>query len=287
MKHVMYSFLLICMFLIFTLGILTVESRTNRENNVYNTLKRATDDAIESVLEEQNFAVRSNEELVAAVTEMICNSIVAQDEMLSCSCGYKSDDNAEFMKTKDDNNNEFSDYRYYYQCPSCGTTQIADPMSADANARQGITIDLTTADPNLKLVIEVVEADYKRGLLSLNVIQEYTNPMGAIGTCEYSTTVIFDEAKIYDTYVINYYDVSGILIESYVVRAGDVWPEPKAEVKAKYGITQWGTNVGGGGEIFNIPSNVPADTETNNITQYVQYDAATGSVNLYGNYVAP
>lgn len=273
------------MFLVFTLGILTVESRTNRESNVYGTLKRATDDAIESVLEEQTFAVHSNEELVAAVTEMICHSIISQDEMLYCTaCGYKSFDNSEFMKTKDDSNNEFSDYRYYYQCPSCKTTKMADPMSSNAEDRKGIVVDSTTSDPNLKLTIEVIEADYMRGLLSLNIIQEFTNPMGAIGTCEYATTVIFDEAKIYDTYVINYYDVSGILIESYVVRAGDIWPEPKAEVKAKYGITKWGTNVGGGGEIFNIPSHVPADTETNNITQYIQFDAATGSVNLYGNY---
>ena len=262
---------MICVFLVFTLGILTVESRTNRENNVYNSLKRATDDAIESVLEEQVYSVRSNEEFVAALSEMLCNSIISQNEIMKCSCGYegtrafftKVEENAEFTLIQTD----------ALKCPNCGTTDM-----------NKISADLTTVDPNLKLVIEVVEADYRRGLLSLNIIQEYTNPMGEIGTCEYSTTVIFDEAKIHDTYVINYYDVTGVLIQSYVVRAGDPWPEPSAEIKSQYGITKWGSSVGGGGTIFTVPSNVPFDTEENNITQYVQYDAATGCVELYGNY---
>lgn len=261
------------MFLIFTLGILTVESRTNRENNVYNSLKRATDDAIESVLEEQVYSVRSNEQFIAALTEMLCNSIISQNEIMKCQCGYEG--TQRMFTTNAEINSEFALFQDIVKCPGCGTTDIAK-----------IDSDLTTVDQNLKLVIEVVEVDYRRGLLALNIIQEYTNPMGAIGTCEYSTTVIFDEAKIHDTYVINYYDVTGVLIQSYVVRAGDPWPEPSDAIKTQYGITAWGTNVGGGGEIFTIPDYVPSDTADNgkNITQYVQYDASTGCVNLYGNY---
>lgn len=272
---------MICMLIIFTLCTLTVESRTNRENNVYNSLKRATDDAIESVLEEKTYSIRSNEQFVAAVTEMLCNSLVSQNEIMKCSCGYEGRPSA---NEGTEVNAEFAMQSKILRCPNCGTTQIADPTSSDPTKRKGISPDLTVKDEKLKLTIEVVEADFRRGLLSLNIVEEYTNPMGAIGTCEYATTVIFDEAKIHDTYAINYYDVTGILIESYIVRAGDVWPQPSVDIRNKYKITKWGSLLGGGGETFIVPSNVPADSEVNNITKYIQYDAATGSVNLYGNY---
>lgn len=217
--------ILITVFLL--LGIITIESRTNRENNAEITLKRATDNAITSILENQTYTVESNEELVATLTEMICDSLIS----------YNNEDD-----------------------------------------------DATTPDENLKLTIEIVEADYIKGLLSLNVVEEYTNPIGAIGTCEYATTVVFDEAKIYDTYTINYFDANGILIESYIVKAGDTFPEPDLSIKDQYHITEWGSVIGGGGAKFTVPDTVPLDSNKNNITTYAQYDAESNSINLYGNY---
>lgn len=217
---------MIVMCVFFTLATITVESRTNRENNAYQTLKRATDSAVSSVLETQKYQIDNNEEFVAALTMMLCDSLISND---------------------------------------------------------GTSSDSTTPDKNLKVTIEVVQADYHRGLLSLNIIEEYTNPIGSIGTCEYATTVVFDEAKIYDTYTIRYYDANGIMLASYVVKAGDKWPEPNTLLKEQYRINKWGSTLGGGGDTFTIPSTVPLDSEANNITHFPQYHADTNSVDLYGN----
>lgn len=274
-KHVMYSFVLILMFIICLLGIMTIESRTNRENNVQKTLKRATDNAVESILENQNYSVHSNKEFVATLTEMICDSLVSNDDRTTCkACGYSGTID-EFHHTVVEHNQEFTfKNKWALRCPHCGNTDTSK-----------IKYDTTTKDDNLKLTIEIVDADYIKGLLSLNIIEEYTNPTGAIGTCEYATTVIYDEAKIYDSYTINYYDVNGLLIESYVVRAGDNFPQPSDSVKNQYHITGWFTNVGGSGHQFVVPDKVPLDSSTNNITQFEQYNATTKSLNLYGNYI--
>jgi len=213
------------------MGVMTVESRTNRENNTQSALKRATDNAVTSILENQSYSVSSNEQFVATLIEMICDSLISHN--------------------------------------GAG--------------------DTTTPDKNLKLTVEIVEADYMRGLLSLNIVEEYTNPIGSIGTCEYATTVIFDEVKIYDTYTINYYDANGLMIESYIVKAGDTFPEPSSNIKNQYHITAWYTKVsytaGGGGNQFIVPATVPIDSITDNITKYEQYDSFTRTVSLYGNYV--
>jgi hypothetical protein len=75
-----------------------------------------------------------------------------------------------------------------------------------------------------------------------------------------------------------------MLIQSYKVRAGDPWPQPSSDIKSKHKITKWGTTLGGGGDEFTVPSKVPSGTDINPIVNYAQYDATTGSVNLYGNY---
>lgn len=226
-KQVIYGMAMMTMCIIFTLSWITIESRTNRENNAYQSLKRATDQAVTSILENQSYQIDNNEEFVAALTMMLCDSLISND----------------------------------------GTVQ-----------------DGTTPDKNLKITIEVVQADYYRGLLSLNIIEEYSNPMGSIGTCEYATTVVFDEAKIYDTYTIRYYDANGIMIASYVVKAGDKWPTPPTTLMNQYKITRWGSVLGGGGSIFTVPSKVPLDSEQNNITKFIQYHSDTNSVDLYGNF---
>lgn len=272
-KHAMYSFLMIIMLVVFLLGIITVESRTNRENNAQSSLKRATDNAIESILENQNYVVHSNEEFVATLTEMICDSLISQDGRVKCeNCGHRGSKES-FTTSVTENNTEFALEHEILKCPSCGNTDSSK-----------ISADLTTDDKNLKLTIEIVDADYFKGLLSLNIVEEYTNPTGRIGTCEYATTVIFDEAKIYDTYTIKYYDFNGVLIESYIVRAGDAFPEPSDNIKNQYKITKWGSTLGGGGAEFIVPDTVPLDTVTNNISQYPQYDSSNKCLNLYGNY---
>lgn len=220
---------MIVIFVYFIMALLTIESRTNRENNQQAALKRATDHAIERVLETQSFTVYTNEEFVAAVTMMICDSLISND---------------------------------------------------------GTSSDNTTPDENLAITIEVVQADYKRGLLSLNVVNEFTNPLGSIGTCEYATTVVFDQAKIYDTYRLNYYDANGILISGYIIRAGDDWPVPSESVINSFGINKWHSEPDGGGIEFAMPADgiVPYDTSTDNIsTRYPDfYDSANKAVNLYG-----
>lgn len=221
--------------LVFTImSTLMIESRTNRENNVQRSLKKAADNAITSVIENQSYSINSNEQFVAAVAQMICDSLISND---------------------------------------------------------GTTSDSTTPDENLKIVIEVVEADYVKGLISLNIIEEYTNPIGSIGTCEYATTVVFDEAKIHDTYTINYYNANGALISSYIVREGDTFPEPSDGIKSKYHITGWGSVIGGGGSAFTKPATVPeSGTMDSSTSLFKQTYSAWWSddingVKLYGNFV--
>lgn len=271
----MYSFVLIIIFAIFTMCVLTVESRTNRENNAQSALKKATNDAIESVLENQNYVVRSNEEFVATLTEMICDSLISHNDAAECHvCGYKGT-KSEFETQTTKQETEFTMEYSTLKCPSCGNTDT-DKMD----------IDLTTDDKNLKLTIEIIDADYIKGLLSLNIVEEYTNPIGAIGTCEYATTVVFDAAKIYDTYAIKYCDYSGVLIDSYIVRAGDAFPQPSDSVKRQYGITKWGSEVGGGGAEFIVPDTVPSDNAADGIgmSSYPQFNSVEGTLSLYGNY---
>lgn len=238
------------MCVLFSLGIVTIETRTNRENNIQKSLKKSADDAVTSILENQSYSIENNEQFVATFTEMLCDSLVENSDT-------SKDVVAPRTNVKDNIN--------------------YDTATMDSN-------DHTTKDNNLKLTIEVVEADYAKGLLSLNIIEEYTNPIGRIGTCEYATTVVFDEAKIYDTYLLKYFDANGILIHSFVVRAGDPWPTLDSLTTMQYHITKWGTEIGGGGEEFKIPKKVPLDSATNNVTSLKQYDAATNSINLYGNY---
>ena len=198
MKHVIYGLMMFALTAFFILAVITIESRTNRENNQQRALKKAVDNAIESVLENQTFSVYNDEQFVASISAMICDSLISKD------------------RTKTDS---------------------------------------TTPDTNLKLTLEIVDADYERGLICMNTILEYTNPFGSIGTCEYSTTVVFDEAKVHDEYRINYYDYNGILIETYMIRAGDVWPEPSDSLKNRYRIGGWYTNLGGSGNEFVITRN--------------------------------
>ena len=227
MKQVLYGALLGIILVFSTIGIITIESRTGRENDVQRTLKRATDAAIESVMENQSYTVNSNEQLVATLTEMICDSIISHD---------------------------------------------------------GAGKSATEPDKNLKLVIEVVEADYVKGLICLNIIEEYTNPSGAIGTCEYATTVVFDEVQLYETFTINYYNANGILIASYIAKEGDEWPRPTDAIMAKYKITQWGSTQGGNGQPFHMPEKVPGVNDADALSTYPHFNAATGELNLYGNY---
>lgn len=145
--------------------------------------------------------------------------------------------------------------------------------------------DNTVPDPNLKLTLEVVEADYAKGLLCFNVVEEYTNPIGTVGTCEYATTVIFDKAQEYMQYTIQYYNANNIMVGNYIVKEGDKWPVPSSAITDSYHITSWGAVLGGSGTRFVPPATVPYEYEENNMASYSAfYDEMTQTMRIYGNY---
>lgn len=251
MKQAMYAIALGIVLVFSILASTMIESRTNRENNLTQAVRHASKSVVQSVLEEQAYTVDSDEQLVAAFVQELCNNLISNSEM-----------------TYDE---------------STGTW-----VGTNGN-------DNTVPDPNLRLTIEVVEADFVKGLLCVHVVQEYTNPIGTISTCEASTTIIFDEAQTHEQYTIQYYNANGVIVASYIVKEGDDWPEPSQTIKDAYKITKWGSSIGGDGTDFstlNIPTKdglkyVPYANTSINMNSYINsgfYDPSTRTMKIYGNY---
>ena len=249
MKQAMYAIALGIVLIFSILASSMIESRTNRENNLTQAVRHASKSVVQSILEEQAYTVNSDEQLVAAFAQELCNNLISNSEV-----SY----NESTKKWTGSN-----------------------------------TKDNTVPDPNLKLTIEVIEADFVKGLLCVHVVQEYTNPIGTISTCEASTTIIFDEMQTHEQYTIQYYNANGVIVASYIVKEGDDWPEPSQTIKDAYKITKWGSSIGGGGTNFislNIPvtngkKTVPYANMNNNMYSYSAfYDASTRTMKLYGDY---
>lgn len=252
MKQVIHGMFLGTIFIFTIVCVIMVESRTNREANVRQSLETATKTAVQKVLEEQAYTIDSNEQFVAAVAQVVCDDLISNSE----------------VKYNGDNSN---------------------PRWTGTN-----TNDNTVPDPNLKLTFEIVKADFAKGLLCLNVVEEFTNPIGTVGTCEYATTVIFDEAQNYDQYTIQYYNANNVLVASFIAKEGDDWPYPSQNLINLYRIGSWGSGIGATGvslDSLNIPTHkngkkyVPFAHMTNNMSSYVPfYDETSKTMKIYGNY---
>lgn len=249
MKQVIHGIFLGTIFIFTIVCVIMIESRTNREANAQQSLKKATKTAVEKVLEEQAYTIDSNEQFVAAVAQVICDNLISNNEI-------QSKGNGKYVGT--------------------------------------VANDNTVPDKNLKITLEVVKADFAKGLLCINVVEEFTNPIGTIGTCEYATTVIFDEAQNYEQYTIEYYNANNVLIASYVVKEGDNWPFPSERLMNLYKVTSWGSQIGGSGVNFNslaIPEHdngtkyVPFDHMNNNMASFANfYEPSSKIMRIYGNY---
>ena len=253
MKQATYAIALGIVLVFSILASSMIESRTNRENNLTQAVRHASKSVVQSVMEEQAYTVNSDEQLVAAFAQELCNNLIS---------------NSEVEATYDENG------------------KVTGWTGSNSE-------DNTVPDPNLKLTIEVVEADFVKGLLCVHVVQEYTNPIGTISTCEASTTIIFDEVQTHEQYTIQYYNANGVIVASYIVKEGDDWPEPSQQIKDAYKITKWGSTMGGGGTNFtslNIPTTdghktVPYANMNNNMNSYSAfYDVSTRTMKIYGNY---
>lgn len=111
-------------------------------------------------------------------------------EMRTALVAAVSDSMDELLETKDytvDNNDEFI---------AAATQLIISHINKGTEGNR---------DKNLKVVIEVIGADYEKGIMSFNVVEEFTNPDGSIGSTNYQTTAVLDREQQQKTYTVTYW----------------------------------------------------------------------------------
>ena len=168
MKQVIYGIVILFVSVMLYMIVMTYESKTTKETELHTGLQNAVDSALTEVLENQDYAVNSNEEFAAVVVQHICKNINTGDN----------------------------------------------------------------TDSNLQLHIEIADIDYKLGLIALNVVEEYTNPNGEIGSVSYARTAILEQETQEPVYSIIYYakdrNDNWQVFKSYKASFGDDFPIPWA-----------------------------------------------------------
>lgn len=89
-----------------------------------------------------------------------------------------------------------------------------------------------------EIEIKVAGIDYNKGLLSLEVIEHYTNPNGKSGMCKLTKTVLFEEG-IESVYFKIVYKVNDKIVSEFKVLNGDKCEIPNAKDTT---ITEWYLN---------------------------------------------
>ncbi len=76
---------------------------------------------------------------------------------------------------------------------------------------------LTTYENDANIEIQIMNADEKKGLLSIKVKEYYVNPNGNPGINECEKTVVFDKTDFLNIYTVYYYDTKGSVCSKYTV----------------------------------------------------------------------
>lgn len=70
---------------------------------------------------------------------------------------------------------------------------------------------------NSDIEVDVAGIDYKKGLLSIKVVEHFTHPNGKDSTIDYETTVILEKAAETVYYDIEFYDNDNELLKKYTL----------------------------------------------------------------------
>lgn len=90
--------------------------------------------------------------------------------------------------------------------------------------------------------VNVYGADAEKGLLSVNVVENYKHPTGADGKVEHSSTVILDKkVEVQETHTVDFYLDAGDTESymSFVVYTGDMIITPIAPQKKNKTFVSW------------------------------------------------
>ena len=74
--------------------------------------------------------------------------------------------------------------------------------------------------------VNIAGIDYKKGLLSVNVVEHFTHPSGKDAELSYSTTVVMEQSDADHYYTVNFYNVDGEVYKSYQLCTGSKVTEP-------------------------------------------------------------
>ena len=85
---------------------------------------------------------------------------------------------------------------------------------------------LLQIENNADVEVKVAGLDYKKGLLSVNVVEHFTHPSGKDAELSYSTTVVMEQADADHYYTVNFHDADGEVYKSYQLSAGSNLTEP-------------------------------------------------------------
>lgn len=89
-----------------------------------------------------------------------------------------------------------------------------------------IKANTNNIDPDsIKLTVEVAAADVDKGLISLNIVEEFTQLDGTAGHAEAQTTVIFDKEKDRLNHTVTILTPDKNVWKSFSVKDGDNMPE--------------------------------------------------------------
>lgn len=79
---------------------------------------------------------------------------------------------------------------------------------------------LNQIENDADIEVKIAGIDYKKGLLSVEVIEHYIHPAGKPGEVRYQTTVILEQAEAEKYHSVEFYDANGNLLKTYTLKTG-------------------------------------------------------------------
>lgn len=113
-----------------------------------------------------------------------------------------------------------------------GAYPIADDRELEADFCQALLQKIKTGqgadgDKNLKIQADIIEADVKKGLLSVHVTEWFTYPNGKVGQISCNATALVEQKKARELYQVTY-QMDGGRCQQFGVLAGERLVVPKA-----------------------------------------------------------
>ena len=83
---------------------------------------------------------------------------------------------------------------------------------------------LYTIENNSDIEVQIMSADYDKGLIGIRVIEHYKNPNQKKGTVHYDKIVLLDTIDYSKQYIIQYREKNNIIISEYTISIGQKIP---------------------------------------------------------------